>query len=175
MISGNLVVLRPKTMADAREDYAWQTDPGLTELDAAPLLTMSFGQYLTEHSWELKFPAPSRRQFSVDALDGRHIGNCAYYDIDGNRGQAELGVMIGDREYWGRGYGTDTVATLLGHIFSDTKLDRLYLKTLENNVRAQKCFAKSGFRAYGHMARDGYSFLLMDIRRKDWGKRRALE
>ena len=54
--------------------------------------------------------------------------------------------MIGNRDYWGLGYGTDSVNALLGHIFTTTTLDRVYLHTLDWNVRAQRAFAKSGFR-----------------------------
>jgi RimJ/RimL family protein N-acetyltransferase len=48
----------------------------------------------------------NRRQFAVDTLEGRHIGNCAYYNIDKGGGEAEVGIMIGERSYWDKGYGT---------------------------------------------------------------------
>lgn len=169
MISGTKVKLRPKTLADAADDYAWQVDPGLAELDAAPPLTISFKQFLAEYSWELHFPSTTRCQFGVEA-DGKHIGNCAYYDINEAKGEAELGIMIGDRDYWDGGYGTDIVNTLLDHIFRETRLNRVYLKTLDTNFRAQKCFQRCGFEKYGRMSRDGYSFVLMELRRGQWEK-----
>ncbi len=168
MITGKKIVLRDKRLADAQDDYTWQTDPELTRLDAVPLLTITFRQYLSAYANELHYPSSSRRRFAIETLDGKHIGNCVYYDINEIGGEAELGIMIGNRDYWDKGYGTDTVTTLVSYIFHQTNLKRLYLKTLDSNSRAQKCFKRCGFTLYGHMVRDGYSFVLMELRRKQW-------
>jgi RimJ/RimL family protein N-acetyltransferase len=116
------IVLRNKRMSDARKDYEWQKDPELAWLDAAPPLDCRFDEYLTDYGSELFFPPPDRRSFAVDTLNGKHIGNCVYYNIDESRSEAELGIMIGDRHYWDRSYGTDTVKVLLDHIFHCTHL-----------------------------------------------------
>jgi RimJ/RimL family protein N-acetyltransferase len=168
MISGRKVILREKTLTDAHNDYTWQTDPELAWLDAAPVVTMSFEDYLSAYASELRYSSPTRRSFAVDTLDGKHIGNCVYYNLDEKKGQAELGIMIGNRDYWDKGYGTDIINTLINHIFDQTNLKRLYLKTLDSNIRAQKCFQKCRLTMYGHTVRDGFSFVLMDIQRKDW-------
>jgi RimJ/RimL family protein N-acetyltransferase len=168
MISGRKVILREKTLTDAHNDYTWQTDPELAWLDAAPVVTMSFEDYLSAYASELRYSSPTRRSFAVDTLDGKHIGNCVYYNLDEKKGQAELGIMIGNRDYWYKGYGTDIINTLINHIFDQTNLKRLYLKTLDSNIRAQKCFQKCRLTTYGHTVRDGFSFVLMDIQRKDW-------
>ena len=104
----------------------------------------------------------------MDTLDGRHIGNCVYYNIDEDQSEAELGIMIGDRQYWDKGYGTDAVRVLLDHVFRFTNLNRIYLKTLVNNARARRCFEKCSFTPCGHLERDGYKFLLMDLYRQQW-------
>lgn len=168
MISGSKVIIRKKTLADARNDYTWQTDPELAWLDAAPVVTMSFEDYRLAYASELRYSSPTRRSFAVETLDGKHIGNCVYYSIDEVKGEAELGIMIGNRNYWDKGYGTDILNTLINHIFDQTNLNRLYLKTLDSNIRAQKCFQKCYLTTYGHTVRDGFSFVLMDIYRKDW-------
>jgi RimJ/RimL family protein N-acetyltransferase len=166
MTTSNKVRLREKRLADAAVDYAWKTDPELVRLDAAPLLGISFQHYLAEHIRELRHPSPNRERFAIETLDGKHIGNCTYYGIDKVKGEAELGIMIGDRTYWGKGYGASAVNALVSHIFQHTKLNRLYLKTLVSNTRAQKCFEKCGFTPYGHLNYDGYSFVLMELHRK---------
>jgi ribosomal-protein-alanine N-acetyltransferase len=173
MITGSKIKLRAKRLADAPNDYAWQIDPELAELDAAPLPAISFQQYLSEYTRELRYPSLTRQRFAVETPDGKHIGNCSYYGIDETKGEAELGIMIGDRNYWDNGYGTSTVTTLVNYIFENTRLDRIYLKTLATNIRAQKCFAKSGFTPYGHIKRDGYNFMLMELHRKQWLKQQA--
>jgi len=173
VIIGSKVRLRQKKLSDARNDYKWQTDTELVQLDATPVLSTSFPQYLLDYTSELRSPSPNRCLFAVETIDGEHIGNCVYYNVDENRGEAELGIMIGNRDYWDNGYGTDAVAALVDHIFQQTKLRRFYLKTLDWNQRAQKCFMKCGFIPCGHMVKDGYSFVLMEFHRQQWQEGRA--
>ena len=173
MIIGSKIILRDKRLADAQDDYTWQTDPALARLDAVPLLATTFSQYLSDYVSELHYPSPIRYRFAIETLDGQHIGNCTYYGINEANGEAELGIMIGNRDYWDKGYGADAVATLLSYIFRRTNLKRIYLKTLDSNHRAQKCFQKCGFTPYGHLDKDGFSFVLMELHRKQWKKRQA--
>ena len=91
-----------------------------------------------------------------------------YYNVDYQRREAEIGVTIGVKEYWGRGYGTDLIRTFLGYLFANTVLDRIYLKTLDWNKRAQRCFEKAGFRRYATSRRGEYNFVLMDVRREEF-------
>ena len=173
MIIGSKVKLRDKNLGDALNDYTWRTDPELAWLDGAPLLTTTFSRYLADYASELRYPSLTRHRFAVETLDGKHIGNCSYYNIDETKGEAELGIMIGNRDYWDKGYGADTVTTLVNYIFQQTRLRRIYLKTLDSNSRAQKCFKKCGFTPCGHLVRDGFSFTLMEISRKQWQERQA--
>jgi RimJ/RimL family protein N-acetyltransferase len=118
----------------------------------------------------MRYPTPNRQRFAIETLDGKHVGNCTYYGIDETKSEAELGIIIGNRDYWNQGYGTDAITTLVNHIFQQTKLNRIYLKTLETNARAQRCFEKCGFAPYGHLKRDGYNFVLMELNREEWEK-----
>jgi RimJ/RimL family protein N-acetyltransferase len=170
MITGNKIRLREKRLVDALDDYIWQTDPELARLDATPPLTTTFAQYLSNYASELRYLPLTRHSFAVETLDGKHIGNCVYYGVDEAKGEAELGVVIGNRDYWDKGYGADAVATLLSYIFHQSNFNRIYLKTLDWNTRAQKCFQKCGFTTYGHMVRDGFNFVLMEIHREQWEK-----
>tara|TARA_Y100000031_G_scaffold136544_1_gene160713 strand:+ start:52 stop:615 length:564 start_codon:yes stop_codon:yes gene_type:complete len=175
MIAGSKVIIREKSTTDAWNDYAWETDPELSHLDAVSPTTITFSLYLSDYANELSYSPPSSRRFAIDTLDSKHIGNCSYYDINETRGEAELGIMIGNRNYWNKGYGTDVVTTLVNHIFSQTNLNRIYLKTLESNSRAQKCFQKCGFTPYRHWDKGEYSFVLMEIHRNQWQERESLE
>jgi len=173
MIAGSKVILRKKRLADAHDNYSWETDPELAQLDAAPVVTITLSQYLSDYANELHNSPSTSHRFAVDKLDSKYIGNCSYYNISETRGEAELGIIIGNRKYWNKGYGTDTVTTLVNYIFSQTNLNRIYLKTLKPNTRAQKCFQKCGFTPYGHLVKDGFSFVLMEILRKQWEKQQT--
>ncbi len=165
-MQGHKVVLRDKRIEDAEDDYRWRTDPELATFDAVPPLRMPFHDFVTVFGEELHYPTPRQKTYAIDDLEtGKHIGNCMYYDIDNYRRQAELGIMIGDRDYWSHGYGTDAVQSLLRVIFSTTKIDRVYLHTLDWNVRAQQSFKKAGFVAINTVTRRGYTFIAMEIYR----------
>jgi len=168
MINGSKIILRDKTLADALDDYTWQTDPELARLDAVPPLNTVFPQYLSDYASKLRYSPQTRHSFAIETLDGKHIGNCVYFGIDERKGEAELGIMIGNRDYWDKGYGADTVTTLVNYIFRQTNLKRIYLKTLESNSRAQKCFQKCDFTPYKHLVRDGFSFVFMELHRTQW-------
>jgi RimJ/RimL family protein N-acetyltransferase len=170
MITSKKIRLRKKSLADAVDNYAWLTDPELTQLDAAPLLNATFAQYLSVYREELGYHSRKRCAFAVDTTEGKHVGNCSYYDINEKKKEAQLGIMLGNRDYWDKGYGTETVTTLLSHIFQETNMTRVYLKTLVSNIRAQRCFQKCGFAFCGHLDKDGYHFVLMDIQRKQWAE-----
>lgn len=169
IVTGRLVRLREKTLDDAPRDYEWRKDPELAEYDAARPMTMPYRNFLATLTDDLSYPSSYRRTFAVEDIEtGRHIGNVMYYGYDPMLQEAELGITIGDREYWSRGFGTDTVRSMLRYLFEDRGLRRVYLHTLSWNYRAQTAFGRAGFRRTRHVRRDGYEFEQMEIRREDW-------
>jgi RimJ/RimL family protein N-acetyltransferase len=175
IITGDKVKLREKQPTDVRNDYRWQSDPELSRLDAAPPLVMSFHIYLLDYTEEMLHPRPHRFPLAIDTIDGKHIGNCTFYDIDEKKGEAQLGIMIGEREYWEKGYGKDAVCAMVHYAFENTWLYRIYLKTLDWNTRAQKCFMGCGFITYDSIKRNGHNFVLMELTRPQWEKGRRPE
>jgi RimJ/RimL family protein N-acetyltransferase len=145
----------------------------LARLDAAYPLTMTFERFLKIFQDQLRYPTPGSHHFATETLDGKFIGNCMYYDLDSLSKEAELGIVIGDRDYWSGGYGYDAVVTLLHHMFDDLRLKRVYLHTLEWNHRAQKCFERSGFDPVRNVRRMSRDFILMEVFRDDWDETSA--
>lgn len=173
-ITGRKVKLREKKLEDARDDYEWHRDKELAHLDGISPTRLTFEQYLSGYAREMRYyETVNRHVFAIETLDGIHIGNCAYYDIDEDAGEAELGILIGNRDYWDKGYGMDAVILLVSHVFRKTKLRRIHLKTLEENKRAQSCFKKCGFVPYVTVMSDGSPFVCMEITRKQWQKRQT--
>jgi RimJ/RimL family protein N-acetyltransferase len=163
---GRRVVLRAKRPSDAENDYAWRSDSELARFDAARPFSASFEDYASLYEDELAYPSPFRHTLAIEDHSGRHIGNVMYYNIDHGRSEAELGITIGVREYWGKGYGSDAVRTILQYVFTKMALKRVYLKTLDWNKRARRCFEKAGFVAFGTSRRGGHDFILMEVRRE---------
>ena len=165
---GRLVRLREKQAEDAPRDYEWRRDIELAAYDATRPITMSYKTFLKTMSEELRRPSKYRRTYAIEEIDGgTHIGNVMYYGYDSLLREAELGITIGVRAYWARGYGTDAVRTLLGYAFEEMELRRMYLHTLTSNIRAQRAFENAGFRRTRQVRRDGYQFERMEISREE--------
>ena len=112
-LQGVRVLLRDKRLEDAEFDYIWRSDPELARLDAAYPLTMNYERYLKIFQDQVRYPTPGSHHFGIEVAAGKFIGNCMYYDLDSVNREAELGIVIGDRDYWSGAYGYDAVVTLL--------------------------------------------------------------
>jgi ribosomal-protein-alanine N-acetyltransferase len=168
LIKGRKVIIRPKKIADAANDYMWRKDEELSRLDAAPMLKIPFSSFLLDYADDIERDGPRRRRYGIDTLDGKHIGNSMFYNIDTHKKEAELGIMIADRDYWDNGYGSDAVAAMVDHMFKTMNIDRIYLNTLEWNLRAQRCFSKCGFVTYTKHKRFDHTFVAMEMFRSQW-------
>ncbi|MBI4287364.1 MAG: GNAT family N-acetyltransferase [Chloroflexi bacterium] len=173
ILQGKKVRLRPKDWQDVQHDYEWSRDPELSRLDATWPTTLSLAEYISGYGEELRRPSQGRYRFAIETLDGQHIGNCMFYDLSEETKQAELGILIGDRAFWNKGYGSEATCLLVDYIFKTTDVGRIYLHTLDWNIRAQKGFQKCGFVARGQRQRNGYTFMLMDVTRQEWDKHRT--
>lgn len=177
LIYGERVILRPYAAGfneeEMRRMYYWSRDESVLRWSGGSPLAMSFHEFKTAFQREVARRDRHRRIFGILTMDGELIGRMGYFNIDWHRGAAELGIVIGEKDYWGRGYGTDAVRTLLRHIFTDTPLDRIYLHTYAENVRAQRCFEKCGFRYIGRtrkfsLDRGTHEEIQMEVRREQW-------
>jgi RimJ/RimL family protein N-acetyltransferase len=168
VLRGNKIVLRQKRLEDAAADYTWKIDEELAHLDATLPLAFPFSEYLRSYAEEICSPTWGRCHFAIETFDGKHIGNCLYYNLDEYKEEVEIGIMIGDRSYWDKEYGTDVVTTVVNYIFGEMGLKRIYLHTLEWNKRAQRCFEKCGFTPHRSIIRDGQRFIFMEMKRKEW-------
>jgi len=141
------VLLKPLSELDAR---AWRRihehfrDPEIAHLNGTPPSRMPL--------WLLKrvLKADSRRSdretygiFDVSGGGEEYIGTVELYDIRPHA--ATLGIIIGERAYWSRGFGPEAIRAVLRHAFKDLGLERVRLSTFADNVRAQAAFKKVGF------------------------------
>jgi RimJ/RimL family protein N-acetyltransferase len=104
------------------------------------------------------------------------IGNCGMFNLDWRNRSAELGIFIGDKAYWDKGYGTEVMRLLLRIGFMTLNLHRIYLRVYDNNLRAVHVYEKIGFVHEGRQRqaefRDGryLDLLLMSILRPEWNE-----
>lgn len=163
-VTGKKIIIRPKKLADASTDYSWRTDAELCRLDATQPLNSSFEEYLRWYQGELRYITQGCH-FAIETLHEIHIGNCSFFNIDEVKRESEMGIMIGDKQYWGQGYGADTITTSLTYAFSHSPVMTVHLKTLNWNYRAQACFEKCGFTYTGTLVSGNYHFFTMSISR----------
>ncbi len=110
------------------------------------------------------------RTLADDAL----IGGVSLFVHSWTHGEAWLGIKVGDRNYWGKGYGTDAVRLAVQYGFLELNLPRVSLGLHAYNERALKSYLKAGFTLEGRMRgeglRDGvrYDSLWMGILREEW-------
>ena len=108
-----------------------------------------------------------RASFGIFDEHDAYVGTAELYDVRGD--EATLGIIIGERTHWNKGYGPEAIHALLHLAFRTWGLRRVNLTTFDDNVRAQRAFAKVGFREVRRTpARDGRSDVHMTIGRDAW-------
>jgi RimJ/RimL family protein N-acetyltransferase len=115
--------------------------------------------------------------FLVRTRDGNVlIGFVGLFGIQWNHGDAWVGIGIGDRQYWGKGFGTDVMRVILRYAFTELNLHRVTLGVFEYNSRAIRSYQKAGFtiegrlRQYIHRESRRWDEIIMGILREDWMK-----
>ena len=91
--------------------------------------------------------------FAVETLteDEEHIGLVGLHDINYRHGSASLGLIIGRRQLWGRGFGTDIAAVATRYAFEVAGLRLVLAEVMADNVASYKAILKAGFTEVGRI------------------------
>jgi RimJ/RimL family protein N-acetyltransferase len=113
--------------------------------------------------------------FAIRTLEGEQpIGFVGLFDFHWNHGDALIGIGLGDREYWSKGYGTDALQALLRFAFNELNLRRVTLIVFDYNPRAIRSYEKCGFvkegTVRGVLQREGrrWDWHFMGMLREEW-------
>jgi len=124
---------------------------------------------------ELEEQSVNQHWFSVRKVDDDQLlGDIDLYIANWSGRDAFVGLGIGEREFWGKGYGTDLMKLILCYGFTEVNLKRVTLTVFEYNPRAIRSYEKAGFRHEGRMRRvlnkEGkrWDILYMGILREEW-------
>ncbi|MCX7950339.1 MAG: GNAT family N-acetyltransferase, partial [Clostridiales bacterium] len=102
------------------------------------------------------------------------IGNVGLHNINWISRIAEIGILIGDKNYWGQGYAKEAMKLVLDYAFNMLNLHMVYLKVYGYNVSAIKCYEKVGFKFAGKLreaievAGEKYDVIYMDILKREF-------
>ncbi|RLC58485.1 MAG: N-acetyltransferase [Chloroflexi bacterium] len=143
-LEGELVLLRPRVDDDLALFARWHGNPDVRHwLHMSEIPNQSLE--LERQRWQIARNDPTRVSFVIETLDGVPIGNIVLVGIDAAHRRAELGIAIGEKEHWGRGYGTDAIRVVLRFAFEVLNLRRVELITDIDNERGIRAYEKCGF------------------------------
>lgn len=88
----------------------------------------------------------------VDEATQTHFGNVGLHNIDWVHRSAELGIVIGDKNYWGRKFGKQAWALITNYAFRSLNLNRVYAHIMVENIASQRCAEAAGFQRQGRIS-----------------------
>jgi RimJ/RimL family protein N-acetyltransferase len=147
LFSGELVNLRAFTDEDIKPSAEFMNDPEIIlNLDDDAPMPQSVE---TQKIWfeEMRKDKKNYKDFfwAIDTKDGKFIGGCGVNHMDRKNRVAQVGIFIGDRDYLGKGYGTDAMKVLMEFLFEEYNVNKIKLSVFDYNKRAIKSYEKCGF------------------------------
>ena len=177
-IDGGLVTLRrhvPENVAAFQRWYADHEVARLARYQDAPMRSDEIDRF-----FQLRALGHESLTMAIhERTTNRLIGSCAFSQVDGENGSAMFHITIGEKDAWGRGYGTEATQLMLDHAFGTLGLHRIALTVFEFNERAIRAYRRCGFlvegRARESIWRDGrwWDEVAMSVLASEWRERRA--
>lgn len=120
--------------------------------------------------------------FAIVLREGaKLIGSISLKDVNARRGGAEVGILVGKKSEWGKGYGTEALRLVADYAFTMLDLQTLHLWHWSFNERGRRAYLKAGFKDAGRirsaigLAGKRYDNCLMDLTRDDFGPSKLRE
>jgi RimJ/RimL family protein N-acetyltransferase len=129
----------------------WRNDPAVNRYLRQGILTLAEVQeWYTQY-----FSGAEHKLFAVYA-DKELIGYCTLSHIDPTNHNCEIGIVIGEKQYWNQGLGAKVVQRLTTLAFTKYHLHRVYAVMQGGNIASRRCFEKVGFHHEGHFREARY-------------------
>lgn len=150
MYYGEKVLLRAYKEEDSKLAAAYVNDAELKKLLVTniPFPTTAW----EEEEWvkSQKYHDNGQYNFAIEDIETHtYIGGCGIQEVNWISRVATVGIMIGNKEFWGKGYGTDAMKVLVKFLFEEMNVNKVKLETFSFNERAIKSYEKSGFKTEG--------------------------
>jgi len=172
-IEGRLIRLRHHRPENLPAVRRWYTDPELAKLTRYQTRPMSNDEI--ESFFRNRLLSTEALAYAIHEREtDRLIGLTTFSALDPDNASALFHITIGERDAWGRGYGTDAAELMLEHAFARLGLHRVALSVFGFNERAIRSYEKAGFRAEGRLReaiwRDGryWDEVQMGALRDEW-------
>lgn len=170
-LKGERVFLRPLEMSDLDRCTLWVNDPEIRQF-----ITITFPMSSQqEQSWlNDSVASKDKVKLAIETHEGVHIGNISIHEIDWINRTATTGTMIGDKEYWGRGYGTEAKMLLLDYMFNTLNLRKVHSSAYAFNERSINYSLKCGYKITGRLMEERFhdgkyhDVVLLEVFRDEW-------
>jgi RimJ/RimL family protein N-acetyltransferase len=175
MFYGERIRLRRDERTDLPKFVEWLNDPDVRRFISVNLPISQ----ANEEGWfeGMLKRQPEEQPFAIEIRDGdawRLVGNCGFFEIDRFARSAEVGILIGDKSCWNKGYGTEVMRLLLRIGFQTLNLNRVYLRVDQGNKGGIRAYEKAGFQHEGSFRQGTYrdgryeDLLFMSVLRSEW-------
>ena len=173
MLQGERVVLRAIEEEDLEALARWVNDLELEVLGGGdPPTPQSVARVKADHERRHKEDNDDAH-FAIEVA-GKLIGMLALFHTDTTARTSELGIVIGERAYWGQGYGQDAIRTAVDYGFRHRNLQRVWLSVTATNDRAINAYKRCGFVEEGRLREHVWSngahrdLICMGVLREEW-------
>lgn len=163
---GERIYLSPRNVEDVEIFTEWMNDFYVTDYTGRSYRTVT----LQAEKEYLERADKNENTFAIiDIETDQMIGTVGLHEVDHINRTATLGIFIGNRDYWSKGYGTEAIRLILDFAFNYMNLNNIDLALMEFNQRALKCYQKCGFKEIGRRRKckfiNGkyYDSILMDV------------
>lgn len=173
-LCGKKTILRPiDPERDLEKCLRWVNDQEIQKFVAGylPMAALAEIEYLKKKASSVP---TNDIMLAIETQEGVHIGNIGLHNINWKDRTATTGTMIGEKEFWGRGYGTDAKMTLLSYAFYSLNLRKICSSVLAYNERSLRYSLRCGYKQEGVLRHQRYKNgryydeLLLAVFKKDW-------
>lgn len=142
-LRGSRCILRPLLVEHVSEHYvAWLNDPEVNRFLESRFALHSLDSVRA-------FVAYQRSSgcaifYGIWSMNETHIGNIKFGPIDDHHLTSDLGFLIGNRNYWGKGIASEAISLMVNFGF-DCGLEKITAGSYENNIGSTRALQKAGF------------------------------
>jgi len=143
------ISLREIELSDVTKTYhKWMNDPEVTQYLESRFKTWSLKK-LRSFVRKIKSSPDYIFLAIISKEKNKHIGNIKLGPINRNHNFADIGIIIGEKSFWGKGFATEAIRLVVDYAFNRLKLHKLTAGSYINNIASIKAFKKAGFLVEG--------------------------
>ena len=174
MLQGERVSLRGLKRDDLQRIWEFNNDLAVELAGGGdPPMPQTMERLTADYDRESSEGGRDGAVFAIE-VEGELIGQCVLFDPNETSRTIQLGIVIGDKSYWGKGYGREAVRLLVDYAFRHRNYRRVWLWVHADNERAIRAYLACGFveegRGREHMYSDGryVDIVYMGVLRSEW-------